>query len=71
MTVKPGSLRELGARAGSYSYKVGYIYQGCGSEFSIFWIADPTKVKGWRVIIMMVIASLPVKTTKLCLKKKI
>ena len=30
---------------------------------------DPTRVKGWRVIIMLVIASPPAKTTKLCLKK--
>ena len=38
-----------------------------------FWIADPDpdlpRVKGWRVIIVLVIASPPAKTTKLCLKK--
>ena len=36
-----------------------------------FWIADPdpTRVKGWRVIIVLVIASPPAKMTKLCLKK--
>ena len=36
-----------------------------------FWIADPdpAREKGCRVIIMLVIASPPAKTTKLCLKK--
>ena len=36
-----------------------------------FWIADPdpTRVKGWRVIIMLVIASPPAKTTKILPEK--
>ena len=47
------------------------IYSGSGSDFFYFWIADPdpTKVKGWRVIIMLVIASPPAKTTNMWLKK--
>ena len=46
-----------------------------GSEFFYFLIADPDpdpkRVKGWQVIIMLVIASHLAKTTKLCLKKRL